>query len=48
MRGRGLRKVMTLALPLGIMVLCVFAWMDAGRAPVRDMTVAIPVPELPK
>lgn len=48
MRGRGLWRVVALAVPLGIIVLGIFAWRDAGRQPVRNIVVAVPVPELPR
>lgn len=48
MRGRWLQRVIVLAVPLGIIALCAFAWVDAGRRPVRDVVVAVPVPELPR
>ncbi len=38
------------ALVLGVIVvavigLCAWAWIDAGREPVRDMVVAVPLPK---
>mgnify|MGYP007068602110 CR=1 FL=1 len=37
--------MIALAVPLAVAVLGAFAWVDGGRQPVRDIVVAVPVPE---
>ncbi|SFF82266.1 hypothetical protein SAMN05518801_1023 [Novosphingobium sp. CF614] len=48
MRGRWRRGVIAWTLALALVVLCVAAWIDAGRQPVRDVAFTIAVPELPR
>jgi len=33
---------------MGGLALCVWAWRDGGREPVRDIVISLKVPELPK
>lgn len=48
MRGLRFPGMIAVAVPLAVAALCIFAWIDGGRAPVRDIAVAVPVPELPR
>jgi len=48
MRGRGVLIAIAVAVPISAVALCTYAWVDAGRRPVHDITISVPVPELPR
>lgn len=48
MRGRRLMGVAAIAVTFAVIALFVLAWFNAGTRPVSDVTVALPVPELPR
>lgn len=52
MRGgngrRGLSGWVVLVVSIALVAVLAFAWVDAGRQPVRELVVPVPVPELPQ
>ena len=45
---RGLTGWIALAVPLALAALAAAAWIDAGREPVGEIVIPVPVPELPR
>jgi len=46
MRRRRLAGAIAIAVPIALIALGIAAWNDAGTQPVKDVTVAVPLPEL--
>lgn len=45
MRRRRLAGAVAIALPLAVIALGTAAWMNAGKEPVEDQTIAVPLPQ---
>lgn len=42
------RRAILVAVAVLVIALAVWAWIDAGQVPVREIVVPVAVPELPK
>lgn len=47
-RRRKLAGAIAIAAPVVVIALGIAAWNDAGKQPVEDVTIAVPLPELSK
>ncbi|WP_404481660.1 hypothetical protein [Novosphingobium sp. BL-52-GroH] len=45
MRRRRLAGAIAIAVPIAAVALGLAAWNDAGRQPVQDQTIAVPLPQ---